>query len=106
MHREPAGVVPGAQARGEIAVELDHMQVWNAFKQRAGERTKPRTDFDHRLTGLWMKGVENAPDHAAVMQKILAEAFARAMLRHKYRNSNHGGRGVGAGCPWRQPEQS
>lgn len=64
------------QARDDVTVEFDGMQVRQAFEQRLGERAEAGTDLDDDVGRLRMDGVDDGVDDAVVDEEILAEAFA------------------------------
>ncbi|CFE03908.1 Uncharacterised protein [Bordetella pertussis] len=76
-HGQPFGGVLPAQARGQIAVDLDRGQVIDAIEQGAGQRRQARTDLDHAVVARGPDGPHDRLDHALVGQEMLAEALAR-----------------------------
>ena len=65
------------QAGGEVAVDLDQPQLARALGQQRGERAQPGADLDDALRAGELREVDDAPRHAGVRQKVLAEALAR-----------------------------
>jgi hypothetical protein len=48
---QPLGREALPQARDQVAVDLDHMQVVDAFQQRFGQGAEARADFDDGVAG-------------------------------------------------------
>ena len=67
----------GAQPHREVAVELDHGQLAQAFDQRLGQRGEAGADLDHELARLGRDLVDDGFDDGLVGQEMLAEALAR-----------------------------
>ena len=72
--REPA-VEIGAQAHGQIAVQLNHVQGCAAFQQRPGQCAGTGADLDQDFARLRVEGIEDALHDAVVVQEVLAEAL-------------------------------
>gem|GEM_PF-5978259 len=70
----------GLKDGDQVQVELDDIQLGAAVEQPFGEGTLPGTDLHQSLTRLGVDRPQNAVDHAGVVQEVLAEAFARAVL--------------------------
>ena len=65
-----------AQARGEIAIELDHRQPLAAFEQRQRQRAASGTDLDQRVARLRIDRGDDPVDHRQVDEEVLAEALS------------------------------
>ena len=70
----------GLQDGNQVEVELDDIQLGAAVEQPFGERPLPGADLHQSFTGLGVDRPQNAVDHPRVVQEVLAEAFARAVL--------------------------
>ena len=64
------------QARDDVAVEFDGVQVRQAFEQRLGECAEAGADLDDDIGWLRMDGVDDGMDDAVIDEEVLAEAFA------------------------------
>jgi hypothetical protein len=64
-----------AQARGQVAVELDRGQRADAREQREGERAFARADLDEALARLRVDRAQQPVDDAALVQEMLPEAL-------------------------------
>src|SRR5574340_1290083 len=80
VHAEALGGPASLQARDDVAVELDGMQVRQALEQRASQRTEAGADLDDGFPRLRMDGVDDGVDGAVVDEKVLAEALARRVV--------------------------
>jgi hypothetical protein len=70
----------GPQRLGQVAVDFDHRQVIDPVEQRPRQRTVAGTDLDQPLASPGVYRIDNARYVMPVDQKILAEAFAGAVL--------------------------
>src|SRR5690606_6681242 len=68
-----------AQARGQVAVDLDGEHAGTTVQQRAGECALPGADFDQCFTCLRVRGRYDAFNDVRIVQKVLPEALACAM---------------------------
>lgn len=68
------------QSRYEVAVQLYHVQCATAADQRLGQRALSRADFHQVLCALRLYRCSDAIDNRGIVQKILSEAFAGAVL--------------------------
>ncbi|MNJ57861.1 hypothetical protein D3C77_534700 [compost metagenome] len=66
--------------RDQVQVELHHFQVGAAVQQALGQRALAGADFHQPLAGTRADGAQDAVDHPHVMQEVLAEALAGAVL--------------------------
>ncbi|MNP18479.1 hypothetical protein D3C76_1109630 [compost metagenome] len=71
---------PPFQLRDQVEVELDHVQPGVAVHQSFGQGTLARSDFQQMLSLARSDGAQDAMDHPGVVQEVLAEALARAVL--------------------------
>ena len=71
-----------AQSCGQVAIKFNHGERLASRQQRARHRTQARPDLDHRLTGAWVDGINDALDDRPVDQKMLSEALARDVAVH------------------------
>ena len=67
------------QRSGQIAVDLDDLQVVEMIEQRIRQRTATWADFDQPVIGLRIDCAHDAFDDRAVDQKILTETLAWSM---------------------------
>src|SRR6185295_19722494 len=72
--REPRGA---AQARREVAVDLDDGQRAGALEQRRRERAAPGTDLDERIARTRIDLEDDPLDDRRVDEEVLAEALPR-----------------------------
>ena len=77
-----------AQGTGQVAIELDAVQVPGRGRQRRRDGAVARSDFDDDIVGLWSDRTDNGIDYAGVRQEMLAEALARAVFRHEPASSD------------------
>src|SRR5690606_30141629 len=70
----------GIEDGDQVEVELDHVQACAAVEQAFGQCALAGADLQQTFTLPGVDGAENAMDDAGIVQKILAEAFARAVL--------------------------
>ena len=68
----------GSEERREVAVDLDRLHASAAFEERQRQRAPPGTDLDEAFAGLGIHRGDDAPEHARIVQEMLAEALARA----------------------------
>ncbi len=71
-----------AQARGEIAVDLDRRHMSGAGDQLVGQRGEPGADLDDVVAGLRIDCGDDPLDVARVGEEVLAKALARPMVMH------------------------
>ncbi len=95
-----------AQPGGEIAIDLDGGDVARAPDEFARQRGLPGADLDDRLVLARLDRIDDPLDHAPVMQEVLAEALARAVLqvrgvghRRRAAPARRPARSRRAGCP-------
>jgi len=79
VRRSAFGRPSSLQARDDVTVEFDGIQVRQAFEQRLSERAEAGADFDDDVGWLRMDGVDDGVDDAVVDEEVLAEAFARGV---------------------------
>src|SRR5690606_24237019 len=72
----------------QVQVQLDHIQACAAVQQTFGERALTRADFHQALAVARVDGAQDAVDDAGVVQEILAEALARAVLILGHKDSS------------------
>jgi hypothetical protein len=82
VDRQPFGREALPQARDQVAVDLDHMQVGQPFEQRFGERAQAWADFDHGVAVARRDGVDDLADDAVGHQEVLAKTAPRHMTHH------------------------
>src|SRR5207302_158744 len=68
-----------AQPGGEVAVDLDRMQLARALDQRRAERALAGADLDDAFAGPRRDGIDDAREHLALVQEMLPESLTRAM---------------------------
>ncbi|MNP06943.1 hypothetical protein D3C76_989480 [compost metagenome] len=68
------------ELRDQVEVELDHVEPGAAVHQSFGQRALARADLHQMLAFARGDGTQDAVDDAGVMQEVLAEALARAVL--------------------------
>jgi hypothetical protein len=67
-----------AQARDQVAIDLDHVQVIDALQQGLGKRPQAGTDFHHRVACPRRYGIDDLANDARRHQEVLPEALARS----------------------------
>ena len=72
-----------AQTRGQVAIQLNDVQMPKTLYQGLRERGQARTDFNHRLTRHRRYGVDNTFDDVGVGQKVLTEALAGDVFQRR-----------------------
>ena len=73
-------IVAQAQARGQVAVQLNHGELAQTLDQRLGQGHQAGANLDHGLARLGVNGFNNVVDDGAIGQKILAKALAGNMF--------------------------
>ncbi|MNE30905.1 hypothetical protein D3C80_1244460 [compost metagenome] len=64
----------------QVLVQLDHVQLGAAAEQTLGKGALTGADFHHVLARAGMDGAQDAVDDAGIVQEVLAEALAGAVL--------------------------
>jgi len=64
----------------QVEVQLDHVELRAAAEQALGQRALARADLQQALVLLGADGAQDAVDDAGIVQEVLAEALARAVL--------------------------
>ena len=82
VQRERGGREVRAQARREVAVDLDRGHVSGARDELAGQRGEPRPDLDDPVARLRRDRIDDAADVVRIGQEVLPEPLARAMAFH------------------------
>ncbi|MNN57866.1 hypothetical protein D3C81_1728780 [compost metagenome] len=68
------------QDGNEVQVQLDHIELGAAGQQALGEGALAWADFQQVLARTGVDAAQDAVDHACIVQEVLAEALARAVL--------------------------
>ncbi|MNG06556.1 hypothetical protein D3C84_898040 [compost metagenome] len=68
------------QDGNEVQVQLDHIELGAAGQQALGEGALAWADFQQVLARAGVDAAQDAVDHACIVQEVLAEALARAVL--------------------------
>ena len=76
----PAVRTARAERGGQLGVDLDHLQAAQPIEQRAGDGPLTRTDLHHGLARLRGDGVHDAADDSGVVEEVLTEALAGAVV--------------------------
>ena len=79
VHGQPEGRKARGERRGEIAVELDRFELARALDQRAGERALAGPDLHQEIVGRRRNRIDDAREHARVVEEMLAEPLTRPM---------------------------
>src|SRR6185503_3525642 len=79
-----AVAVDEPQVRGELAVDLDHVQAIHDAGELPREQARSRADLDHGVARLRRDRLHDAREVVGVCEEVLAEALARLVL-HRYR---------------------
>ena len=77
-----------AQARGQVAIDLDGVQVIDTLEQRRRERGEPRTDLDQDLPRTRMDRLDDRCHHRGVDEEMLPEALARHVAGDRPRGAH------------------
>ena len=85
-----------AERGGEIAIDLDGVQLAARFEQGIGKRAAPGPDLHDQVAGPWRDRIDDAPHHRMVMEEVLAEALARPRLASRWGGRAGGGAAHGA----------
>src|SRR5690606_18465171 len=64
----------------QVQVQFHHVQVGAAVQQSLGQCALAGTDLNQTFAGAGADGAQDAIDHAHVVQEVLTEAFAGAVL--------------------------
>src|SRR2546430_1583295 len=59
------------QLRGEIAIELDDLELADSRQQRPRQRALSWADFDEEIGSLGSKGIDETRQHAGIVQEML-----------------------------------
>ncbi|MCY1514918.1 hypothetical protein D9M68_494840 [compost metagenome] len=68
------------EQRNQVLVQLDHVEMRAATGQALGEGALAGADFHQAFACTRVNGAQDAVDDAGVVQEVLAEAFAGAVL--------------------------
>ena len=68
------------QDRHQVAVEFNHVKLGAAVQQAFGQGTLAWANLQHVLAFAGMDGAQDAVNDARVVQEVLAETLARAVL--------------------------
>ena len=68
----------GTQLANRVAIDFHDIERVDAFEQRQRQRAQAGTDFDDRLSGARIEGIQDPRDDRAIVQEVLAEALTRA----------------------------
>ena len=80
MYCKPRSVAVGRlQARYQVPVEFDNVELAVAGHQKLGQRALPRANFDQMLIRLRVYRADDPVDNAGILEEVLAEAFSGAM---------------------------
>ncbi len=82
VQRELRGREALAQARREIAIDLDRRDVSGALDEAAGQRGEARADLDDVVAGPRIDRVDDARDVVRIGEEVLAESLARLVSVH------------------------
>ena len=83
------------KSRNQVAVDLDHLQMVDAFQQRAGDGTQPRSDFDQGVARTRGNRVHNLLDDAGRDKEVLPKPLPGSVPGHGF----HPVCAVAAGTP-------
>ena len=72
---------PLAERGGEIAIDLDGVQLAARFEQGQGEGAASGPDLHDQIVGPGRDRVDDAPHHGAVVEEVLPESPARPAAR-------------------------
>ncbi len=81
VHGEPHRIELRAQAGGEIAVDLHHVQMPQVLQQGPRQRAQARADLHHAIPGLRGDGRDDAGEHTGVVQEMLTELLLVTIVR-------------------------
>jgi hypothetical protein len=73
-----------AQARAQIAVDLDDVQVIESREQRLRQCSEARTDFDDMIASPRIDGPDDALDNRRIDEKVLAEPLPRSVPARRH----------------------
>src|SRR3954463_15438104 len=79
MHRQLRGTEARGQRRGEIAIDLDGLELARPLDERRGERALAGADLDQEIIRRRRYGVDDAGQYTRVMQEMLAEPLTRSV---------------------------
>jgi len=77
MDLQALGGIAFAQALAQVTVELDDVQLLNAFKKWDGQRPEPGTDFCDVLSALRIDCSDDALDNPPINEKVLTQPLSR-----------------------------
>lgn len=75
VYRQSPGGMEFAQARTQVPVDLDDMQMIESREQGHGQRAETWTDFDDMIASPWIDGANDALDDRRIVEKMLPESF-------------------------------
>ena len=82
MQRQAFGRKVGAEAGGEIAVDLDGVEMPGACDQRRGQRGEAGTDLDQVVSRRGRDRGDDPRDVMRIDEEVLAEALAGLVTLH------------------------
>jgi hypothetical protein len=95
VHGQSLGCEALLQSRDQVTVDLDHLQMVDAFQQRFGDGAQPGPDFHHRIARMRRNRVDNLVDDAGRDKEVLPKTLPGSVPGYGF----HPVRAVAAGMP-------
>src|SRR5258706_8842913 len=79
MHRQLGWREARGKRRGEIAIDLDRLELARPLDEPRGQPALAGADLDQEIIRRWRDCVDDARQHTRVVQEMLTETLPRTM---------------------------